>query len=65
MIMMRHLSQIITTLGLVFDIVGAWLVAAEVYKTYEGPLVLLPLAGTTLEIKIPSTPNMKRGRSGR
>lgn len=37
---MCHLPQIITTLGLVFDIVGAWLVAAEVYKTYEGPLVM-------------------------
>ena len=39
MTMMSHLPQIITTVGLFFDIVGAWLVAAEVYKTYEGPIV--------------------------
>lgn len=37
--MICHLPQTITTIGLIFDIVGAWLVAAEVYKTYEGPLV--------------------------
>lgn len=37
--MICHLPQIITTIGLCFDIVGAWLVAAEVYKTYDGPMV--------------------------
>ena len=37
--MICHLPQTITTIGLCFDIVGAWLVAAEVYKTYDGPMV--------------------------